>query len=252
MTTVSTGKQNPLAAAAAADKRRKLLIQIGVAGVLVALVAAIGIGIAMNRSDSGTDGSASSAAQLPATGGSVTETGTVRIGNPDAKVKVRVVADLQCPACQQFEAANGEALAKAAADGTAVVEYQIISFLDKASTNQYSSRAANASFCVAKSDPSLYQNWLRTMFEKQPAEGGAGLTNDQLIQIATEVGYTDPAVATCIKDKPYNDYITQVTQQVLSSGVKSTPSVFINGQLIQSDAIFTENGLASVIADAAK
>lgn len=253
MTTVSTGKspsgKNPLAAAEAADKKRKIAIQVGVAAVLVALVAAIGIGIAVKKSDSDTS---TSAAQLPATGGAVTETGTVVIGNPDAKVKVRVVADLQCPACKQFEAANGETLAKAAADGTASVEYQIISFLDKASTNQYSSRAANASFCVAKSDTTKYQSWLQTMFEKQPAEGGAGLSNDELVQIATDVGYTDPAVATCIDDKPYNDYIQQVTQTTLQSGVKSTPSVYINGQLNQTDAIFTENGLAPVIADAAK
>ncbi|MFD5175130.1 DsbA family protein [Nocardia sp. NPDC058379] len=250
MTTVSTGKQNPLAAAEAADRKRKIAIQVGVAAVLVALVAAIGIGIAVKQSD--TDSSTTSAAQLPATGGSVTDSGAVRIGNPDAKVKVRVVADLQCPACKQFEAANGEALAQAAADGTAVIDYQIISFLDRASTTQYSSRAANASFCVAKSDPSKYQTWLQTMFAKQPAEGTAGLSNEQLIQIATEVGYTDPAVATCINDKPYNDYITQVTQETLNSGVQSTPSVFVNGQLIQSDALFTENGMASVIADAAK
>lgn len=247
---MSTGKQNPLAAAEAADRKRKIAIQVGVAAVLVALVAAIGIGIAVKQSDS--DSSTTSAAQLPATGGSVTDSGAVRIGNPDAKVKVRVVADLQCPACKQFEAANGEALAQAAADGTAVIDYQIISFLDRASTTQYSSRAANASFCVAKSDPSKYQTWLQTMFAKQPAEGTAGLSNEQLIQIATEVGYTDPAVATCINDKPYNDYITQVTQETLNSGVQSTPSVFVNGQLIQSDALFTENGMASVIADAAK
>ncbi|MEU4648973.1 DsbA family protein [Nocardia fluminea] len=250
---MSTGKspsgRNPLAAAEAADKKRKIAIQVGVAAVLVALVAAIGIGIAVKQSDSDKS---TSAAQLPATGGAVTETGTVVIGNPDAKVKVRVVADLQCPACKQFEAANGETLAKAAADGTASVEYQIISFLDKASTNQYSSRAANASFCVAKSDTTKYQSWLQTMFEKQPAEGGAGLSNDELVQIATDVGYTDPAVATCIEDKPYNDYIQQVTQTTLQSGVESTPSVYINGQLNQTDAIFTENGLAPVIADAAK
>ncbi|MGW5919874.1 DsbA family protein [Nocardia fluminea] len=250
---MSTGKspsgRNPLAAAEAADKKRKIAIQVGVAAVLVALVAAIGIGIAVKQSDSDKS---TSVAQLPATGGAVTETGTVVIGNPDAKVKVRVVADLQCPACKQFEAANGEALAKAAADGTASVEYQIISFLDKASTNQYSSRAANASFCVAKSDTTKYQSWLQTMFEKQPAEGGAGLSNDELVQIATDVGYTDPAVATCIEDKPYNDYIQQVTQTTLQSGVESTPSVYINGRLNQTDAIFTENGLAPVIADAAK
>ncbi|MFD3509068.1 DsbA family protein [Nocardia sp. NPDC058666] len=248
---MSTGK-NPLAAAEAADKKRKIAIQVAVAAVLVALVAAIGIGIAVKKSDSDNEGTASSVAQLPATGGSVTDSGTVLIGNPDAKVKVRVVADLQCPACQQFEAANGEALAKAAADGTASVEYQIISFLDKASSTQYSSRAANASFCVAKADTTKYQGWLQTMFDKQPAEGSAGLSNDELVAIAQGAGYTDPAVATCIKDKPYNDYIKQVTQATLKSGVESTPSVYINGKLEQSDAIFTENGLTSVIADAAK
>lgn len=256
MTTVSTGKKpsgrNPLAAAEAADKKRKIAIQVGVAAVLVALVAAIGIGIAVQKSDSDQESTTASAAQLPATGGSVTETGTVVIGNPDAKVKVRVAADLQCPACKKFEAANGKALAEAAADGTASVEYQIISFLDRASTNQYSSRAANASFCVAKADTTQYQNWLQTMFEKQPAEGGVGLSDDELIEIAKGAGYTDPAVASCIEGRPYNDYIQQVTQTALQGGVESTPAVYINGQLNQTDAVFTENGLAPVIADAAK
>ncbi|MFC4375896.1 DsbA family protein [Nocardia halotolerans] len=247
----STGK-NPLAKAEAADKKRKVAIQIGVAAVLVALVAAIGVGIAMKQPDSGTEGTASSMAQLPASGGSITENGAVRIGNPDAPVKVRVVADLQCPACKKFEAANGSALAEAIADGTAVVDYEIISFLDRASTNQYSSRAANASFCVAKSDPGKYQNWLQLMFENQPAEGGAGLSDAELVDIATEAGYTDPAVAECIEGKPYNDYVEQVTQQTLQGEVQGTPAVFINGELNQSDAIFTENGLASVIADAAR
>ncbi|MFD3703581.1 DsbA family protein [Nocardia sp. NPDC058658] len=244
--------KNPLAAAEAADKKRKIAIQVGVAAVLVALVAAIGIGLAVKKSDSDKESTTTSAAQLPATGGAVTPTGSVVIGNPDAKVKVRVVADLQCPACKKFETANGRALAEAAANGTASVEYQIISFLDKASTNQYSSRAANASFCVAKSDTTKYQAWLQAMFDQQPAEGGAGTSNEGLIKVATDVGYTDPAVATCINDKPYNNDIQRFTQATLQSGVESTPSVYINGQLNQSDAIFTENGLASVIADAAK
>ncbi len=80
MTTVSTGKspsgRNPLAAAEAADKKRKIAIQVGVAAVLVALVAAIGIGIAVQKSDSDEESSTTSAAQLPATGGAVTDTGT--------------------------------------------------------------------------------------------------------------------------------------------------------------------------------
>lgn len=257
MTTVSTGSKNPLAAAEAADKKRKLAIQVGVAAVLVALVAAIGIGIAMNRSDSDTStGSGTTGAEglptLPATVGTVTPSGSVLIGNPDAKVKVRVVADLQCPACKQFETANGLALAEAAADGTASVEYQIISFLDKASTNQYSSRAGNAAYCVARSDANKFPNWLQLMFHRQPAEGGAGLSNEELVAIANETGYTDPAVATCINDKAMADPLAKTTQTLLTSGLKGTPSVFVDGELIESNAVYTEDGLASVIADAAK
>ncbi|APE37446.1 disulfide bond formation protein DsbA [Nocardia mangyaensis] len=251
---MSTGK-NPLAKAEAADKKRKIAIQVGVTAVLVALVAAIGIGIAMNRSSEpevSAEITPPVETQLSPVGGAVTETGTVRVGNPDAPVQVRVVADMQCPACQQFETANGAALAEATANGTAVVEYQVISFLDRASSNQYSSRAANASFCVAQSGTDNYQDWLQSMFERQSGEGGAGLSNEELVQIANDAGYTDPAVTTCIVDRPYHDYVMAVTQETMAGGVESTPSVFVNGELNQTDALFTPNGLASVIADAAK
>ncbi|GGK51031.1 thioredoxin domain-containing protein [Nocardia camponoti] len=244
---MTTPRRNPLAEAEAADRKRKLAIQIGVGAVLVALIAAIGIGFAVKKKDDDAAVAPPVAAQIPATGGSVTEAGTILVGDPNAKVKVKIVADLQCPACKQFEAANGVAVAQAAAAGTASVEYQIISFLDKASTNQYSSRAANAAYCVAKSDVSKFQGWLQTMFEKQTPEGGAGLSNEELVKIAVGAGYTDPAVATCINDRPYANFVTQTTQSALAGGVKSTPSVYINGQLQQSDDLFTENGMTSLI-----
>ncbi|MGW5309059.1 DsbA family protein [Nocardia thailandica] len=247
---MSTGR-NPLAEAEAADRKRQRLIQVAVAGVLIALVAAIGIGIAVKRSGSDSDSTAGPGTQGAPVSGQVTESGAVRVGNPDAKVKIRVVADLQCPACKAFEAANGQALEDAVADGTAVVEYQIISFLDRASTNQYSSRAANASFCVAETGVTHYQDWLQSMFAQQPAEGGAGHDNAKLIQIAADAGYTDPAIADCVNSKKYDQYIKDTTQATLNSGVQSTPTVTVNGTQV-TDALFTQNGLASVIADAAK
>ncbi|MGW5571811.1 DsbA family protein [Nocardia thailandica] len=247
---MSTGR-NPLAEAEAADRKRQRLIQVAVAGVLIALVAAIGIGIAVKRSGSDNDSTAGPGTQGAPVSGQVTESGAVRVGNPDAKVKIRVVADLQCPACKAFEAANGQALEDAVADGTAVVEYQIISFLDRASTNQYSSRAANASFCLAETGVTHYQDWLQSMFAQQPAEGGAGHDNAKLIQIAADAGYTDPAIADCVNSKKYDQYIKDTTQATLNSGVQSTPTVTVNGTQV-TDALFTQNGLASVIADAAK
>lgn len=251
------GKKNPLAAAERADRNRKIFIQVAVAVVLVGLIAAIGIGIAVKnarKNDPGpTPAIAATAPQNPnGVVASITDTGAVRIGKPDAKVTVRVIADLQCPACKAFEAANAQALTDAVDNGTAIVEYNVISFLDKASTTKYSSRAANASFCVAESDPTKYLNWLTTMFAQQPAEGSAGLTDDQLITIAQQAGYPDPAVAQCIKDNKYSKYVQVKTTAVFDTGIQSTPSVFVNGKQIQSSQeLMTPGGLAPAITAAA-
>ncbi|WP_280251418.1 DsbA family protein [Nocardia abscessus] len=242
-------------AAERADRNRKILIQVAVAAVLVALIAAIGIGIAVKQARKDDPGAAPSipattnAGAVPA---SITDSGAVRIGKPDAKVSVRVVADLQCPACKAFEAANGQVLEDAVNSGTAVVEYNVIAFLDKASTTRYSSRAGSASYCVAEADPSKYQNWLNAMFAQQPPEGGAGLSDDQLIQIAKSAGYTDDAVAQCITDHKYDKYIQARTKEVLDSGIQSTPSVFVDGKKVESSQeIFGPGGLAPVISAAA-
>ncbi|WP_245746576.1 DsbA family protein [Nocardia altamirensis] len=183
----------------------------------------------------------------------VTDNGAVRVGEPSARAVVRVVADLQCPACQAFEKANAKALEEATKNGTAVVEYNIISFLDRASTTQYSSRANNASYCVAESDSSKYQSWLASMFEQQPAEGGDGLPDRKLIEIAEAAGYTDPAVAQCITERKYDAYVRSNTKDILATGINSTPSVFINGkQIEQGTQLFTTDGLAGPIAAAAR
>ncbi|MGQ4596977.1 thioredoxin domain-containing protein [Nocardia sp. R6R-6] len=251
------GKSNPLLAAERADRNRKIVTQVVVGAVLVGLIAAIGIGIAVKQARKNEPGPSPSIAATgnPNSGGapgSITDNGAVRIGKPDAKVTVRVVADLQCPACKAFEAANGQVLEDAVHDGTAVVEYNVIAFLDKASTTRYSSRAANASYCVAQADPTKYQAWLKTMFAQQPPEGGAGLTDDQLIQIAKSAGYTDDATAECISEHTYDKYIQDRTKDVLNSGITATPSVFVNGKKIESgQELGTPGGLAPAIRAAA-
>jgi protein-disulfide isomerase len=187
----------------------------------------------------------------------ITDTGAIRIGKPAAKVTIRVVADLQCPACKGFEAANATVIKDAVDNGTAVVEYNVISFLDKASTTKYSSRAANASYCVAEADPSKYLGWLATMYEQQPAEGSAGLTDDQIIAITKSAGYTDDSVAQCIKDNNYSKYIGSKTQDVFATGVQSTPAIFVNGTQVSSQDLalptgqFKPDAMAAVIAAAA-
>jgi protein-disulfide isomerase len=218
--------------------------------VLLVAAAAIGIGLLVRSA---------AAEEIPGTatasGGSapanVLDNGAVRVGKPDAKVTVRVVMDLQCPACKAFEEANGKVLEDAVRDGDAAVEYSVITFLDRASTTEYSSRAGNAAFCVANSGVDKYQAWLSEMFTQQPEEGGDGLPDSALIDIAESVGYTDPAVAQCITDREYDTYLRTKTDEVLNSGVNSTPSVTVNGeQVTDAAALMSPNGLAASIAAA--
>ncbi|MEV4128248.1 thioredoxin domain-containing protein [Nocardia sp. NPDC049707] len=256
------GKSNLLAAAERADRTRKILIQAGVAVVLVGLIAAIGIGIAVKnakKNDLGTTPSIAATASQLANGATATiaDNGAVRIGKPDAKVTVRVIADLQCPACKGFESANAQAIKDAVDNGTAIVEYNILAFLDRFSTTKYSSRAANAAYCVAVADPSKYLEWLTTMFDQQPPENSAGLTDDRLIEIAKSVGLPD-SVGQCIKDNTYSKYIEAKTKDVLTSGVQSTPTIFVNDKQLSGQDLalpsgqFKPDAMAAIIAAAAK
>ena len=83
------------------------------------------------------------------------------------------------------------------------------------------------------------------MYEQQPAEGTSGLTDDQLIEIAKSVGYTDD-VSGCIRDRTYDKFVKAKTQEAFDGGIQSTPSVFVNGQQVNP------SGLAQAIAAAAQ
>ena len=78
-----------------------------------------------------------------------------------------------------FEDAVGDQLATAIEAGEVRVEYRIVSFLDGASPNAYSSRAANALMAVQDTaGPEAFAALHDTLFANQPEEGTAGPTTN--------------------------------------------------------------------------
>ncbi|MEU8899791.1 thioredoxin domain-containing protein [Nocardia sp. NPDC048505] len=243
-----TVNPDPGAGTPAPRNDRKVLIQVLVAVGLVAVIAAVGLVLVLR--ESGATDTVVAGQALPVLPRNVGADGALRVGPEDSKVVVRLVADLQCPACQAFEKIHGTVLEQTVAKGEAAVEYSIISFLDRASTDQYSSRAGNAAYCIADSGTGDYQKWLATMFDRQPREGGAGLADSALIEIARSAGYQDAAVAQCITERTYDSYLRQKTQEILAGGVNSTPTVLINGAKVANSALATPDGLAAAITAA--
>ena len=156
-------------------------------------------------------------------------------GDVDNRVVVTLFEDLQCPACKQFEAIFGDAVATLRADPDVIVEYRMISFLDGASSNRYSSRATNASACVAEATATGgdWSTWLRyhtMLYDRQPAEGGAGHDDATLAELALDAGSTD--VRDCITANTYGAWVRAGTQDALA-GITGTPTVTINGRTVE-------------------
>lgn len=158
------------------------------------------------------------------------ETGAISFGDgPDT---VAVFVDFQCPVCNSFEQQYGEQLEAAAADGRITLEYHPIAILDRYSQGtEYSSRSAGAAFCVAESNPDLYLDYSKTLFENQPEENSAGLTTDQLADFASQVG-ADDAVS-CITDETYRKF---GAAQAKAHDIKGTPTIEVNGKRLDLQA----------------
>ncbi len=208
----------------AIERRRRFAMVGSVIAVLVIIGGATWF--AISRGD--TTGEPLSAAGTPAN----TEGYAVVVGDADAPVSMKFYEDPQCPICQQFEAAVGTQVQAAIAAGKVKVAYHVVSFLDDASKNEYSSRAANALYVVADTaGPDVFAKYHSLLYENQPAEGTAGPDDDQLIAWAVEAGADEDAVRQPIEDNVFQQFVVNATDQMSKDGVNGTPGVFIDDEL---------------------
>jgi protein-disulfide isomerase len=141
-------------------------------------------------------------------------------------VDIDAYIDFLCPFCKQFELMTGPLLDKLVADSAIRLIYHPMNFLDAVSTAAYSTRAGAASGAAA--DAGRFRDYTRALFEKQPPEGGPGLSDVQLIELGRETGITDPAFAETVRTGRYLPWPPYVTERAIARGVAGTPSVFAN------------------------
>lgn len=242
------------------EKRNKLLLRWGVVVALVAVIAIVAIVITTTmRSNAPIADSGASPANMNSNGGITLGKGTAVTAQPASNVnvasvptpstqptqgqaanapgteaaakgqpaKVVVYVDFICPICHQFEQTYGQKLTDLRNAGQITLEYRPIAFLDRNSTTNYSSRAAAAAACVANSNPDKYSDFFNKLYDQQPAEGSAGLSDQQLKDIASSVGAD---ISKCVDDKTYRPWVKYTTQLATSSGVTGTPTAIVDGK----------------------
>lgn len=165
------------------------------------------------------------AGATPEADGIVVGTGPVRV---DAYI------DFLCPYCRLFEQNSGPALDRLVADGRIALVYHPVGFLDRLSAGtRYSTRAAAASGAAA--DAGSFAAFKDALFAQQPEEGGPGLSDEQLVELAAAAGIADPAFAASVAAGRYLGWSEGVTDAAVERGVDGIPTVFVAGERVDAD-----------------
>jgi protein-disulfide isomerase len=164
-------------------------------------------------------------------------------------VIVDVYEDYLCPICERFEERYGTDLTTALNNNQITVRYHSVAILDERTTpTGYSTRAANAALCSVAAG--IFPAYHKQLFDSQPAEGSAGLTNDELIKLGADLS-AQGDFATCVNDGSNANAIRAETEKAGSTpalqtdGKFGTPTVAIGGKKIDlNDSSWLEEATA--------
>lgn len=244
-------RQQRLARAAAERRRAKRNRVLGYGGGVVIFGLLVAIVVAVVNAVGGPSPTGGQTAAKLVAPANVTAAGAITIGSSSAPVKVDIYLDYICPFCGRFDRANAGELERLLADGIIRVELHLLSFLDKASSGtRYSTRAANAMATVADRAPDKVMAFNQALFAQQPQEGGQGLSDAQIAELARGAGVPQDVVD-AFADRTFEPWIAQVTETAFAGGINSTPTVKVNGVVFKGD-LYTAGPLTEAINTAAR
>src|SRR4051812_49458320 len=128
------------------------------------------------------------AATPPVPSGHTAE-GGVLVGSDNARRRLVVFEDPQCPYCRQFEETSGDLLRREVAAGAVAVEYRMRCFLGPESV-----RADNALALAAEAG--RFDQLRREIFAAQPPEHSGGFTVEDLLDLGRRGDLADPTFVT--------------------------------------------------------
>jgi protein-disulfide isomerase len=157
------------------------------------------------------------------------------LGPANAPVTITEYASMTCPHCAAFNAEVFPKIKSTYID-TGKIRYVFREFpLDiKAAAGSMLAR------CIAKDDAGKYFAVVDMLF-KQQSDWVMKNTTETLTRIGKQAGLSEKAVEDCLKDQALLDKIAadqKYAAEVLK--VNSTPTFFINGDVIKGEASFDE------------
>jgi protein-disulfide isomerase len=178
-------------------------------------------------------------------GGDISIEGEPMIGNESANVTVVEFGDFQCPACNRFEQGAFSRIKSEYIDSGEVKFYWKDFPL---SGHEWAQPAAESMECVYREDEEAFWNVKTELFNNQ---GSISLGNveDKIVGWAEDEGVNSTEVRSCIDGGDSSGEVREDRQEGLGNGVTGTPSIYVNGDKVDS---FDYNTVSQAIEEELK
>ncbi|TEU01639.1 MAG: DsbA family protein [Anaerolineales bacterium] len=147
------------------------------------------------------------------------------MGDPNAPVIIEEFSDFQCPACQLFhEQTLEQVVDQYVKTGDVYYIFHNFPFIGKDSQT-----AALGGYCAA--EQGLFWEYSNILFANQIGENVQSFSSARLEAMADIIGL-DAEFAKCLREERYQDQVDADFLAAQETGVDSTPSFLINGELV--------------------
>jgi protein-disulfide isomerase len=149
------------------------------------------------------------------------------LGSENAPVVVVEYGDYQCPACGQFATIVKPKIVEEFVN-SGQVRFVFRSFQFIGEESQW---AAEAAECA--NEQGKFWEFYDKLYSSQAGENAGAYRKENLEGFAAELGLKTEQFNQCLATGKYEDKVKAETLEAQTLGLRSTPSVFVNGELVE-------------------
>jgi protein-disulfide isomerase len=169
------------------------------------------------------------------------------LGDPEAPILVEAFEDFLCSHCREWtDTAEAQMRATYIKEGQVRFEYKPFPLEGFAPGSRM---AAQAAHCAT--DQNYFWPYHDRLFAVQ-TRGQAAYMIEELLAYAGDLGLNEREFTQCMSAMADTQEIAETVQEGVSRGVTGTPSVFINGESVQSDWTTMQSTIDRLLAAASQ
>ena len=171
-----------------------------------------------------------------------TITDGLTMGDPNAPVKIIEFADFQCPGCGGYwSSMEADIITQYVETGKVFYTYAPFSFVGSFVQNNpwdESIKSAEAAFCA--NDQGKFWEYRDYIFANQSGENQGAFSRERLLAFAKKLSLDEKTFKECLDSDTHYQDVMDANDYATSMGITSTPSLMVNGEVVELSNLVTK------------